>query len=248
MPSGIHSVLLSHLTSEYRGPRILNEEGNPPPPATPPAPAPAGDSGTPPATPPATPPKADDTEGRISQLAKENKELKEWKKEQERLKKEEEDKKLQESGEHQKLAEQYKTESATEKAAREAAEARATKFETLMKKQIEDQLAAITDKEKKVKITALLGDKPVEEQMEMLPNILGLMGVAPTSFGGPTPTSTTTPDKTDLSVKKARHAELVKKAADGTATGSERGELHRLGFELSAELRKEEEAKKAPTT
>lgn len=243
MPRSISALSAHKLFSEYRGPRILNELAPTPTPA--PTPSPTPEPTPSPEPTPAQSPKPDDHEGRITDLDNKNKELKKKLKEFEDAEKKRLEDEAKARGEHEKLAEQYKNESATEKAAREAAEARAARFEAQMKKQIDEQIKAISDAEKQKKITELLGEKPVEEQMEMLPNLFALMGVAPQSFGGPTPASTTTPDKTDLSAKRSRHKELIDKTIAGTISGSERAEKHRLEIELSDIFQKEQEAKTA---
>lgn len=242
MPRSISALSPHILISEYRGPRILNEEGAPTPPATPPASPKEGEGENPESAP--KPNQDDETRKRISELDAKNKEYKAKLKEYEDAEKKRIEDEAKARGEHEKLAEQYKRESEKEKAAREAAEARAARFEAQMKKQIEEQIKAISDAEKQKKITELLGEKPVEEQMEMLPNLLSLVG-AQQSFGTPTPTSTSTPDKTDLSSKQARHKELIDKTIKGTISGSERAEKHRLEIELSEVFQKEQEAKKA---
>ncbi|MDB5344252.1 MAG: hypothetical protein JWP89_2629 [Schlesneria sp.] len=249
MPRSIHSVLSFHpLISEYRGPRILNEEGVTPPPATPPATPPAGEGATPPATPPTTPAKPPETEGRITELARKNKELQDQLDKIATDKKAADDAKLKEEGKLQELLTQKEKALEELNGTSTSMKTKLDNYEKLAQEQVDSTLKAITDKEKQKTVKDMLEGKPIEEQIAMMPKLLALVGQTAANFGGATPTSTTSPDKTDLSVKRSRHAELIDKTKKGTITGAERGEMHRIQTELSAEFEKDEAAKKAATT
>lgn len=237
MPKCIQSVLSSHpLLSQYQGPHIYNEDGIVPPVVeTPPA-----DDKTPPAK-----PEPKDTEGRITVLAREKKELEDKLAAIESEKKLAAENKLKEEGKLQELLSQREKDLAELSGTTTSMKSKLEAYEKLATEQVETALKSITDKEKQKTVKDMLEGKPVEEQVTMLPKLLALVGQPAASFGGPTPTSTTTPGKTDLSVKKARHAELVEKTKKLTISGAERGELHRLSIELSEEFQKEQAAKSA---
>jgi hypothetical protein len=188
-------------------------------------------------------PDSSDTEGRITVLAREKQELQEKLAKIEADKKAEADKKLLEEGKLSQVLEGKTKELDTLTGEHTSLKEKLAKYEGYATKQIKDSIKAIGDKEKQKTAEAMLEGKAPEEQLALLPNILALVGAQATSFGGTAPASTKTPDKNELDVKKARHKELITKTTAGTITGSERGELHRLGFELSDEFRKEQEAK-----
>jgi hypothetical protein len=235
MPRGIFALSSHNLFSQFRGPRILNEEGAAPPAATPPAPP----ETTPPA--PTPTPKPDDTEGRITELAKKNKELEKKLKEREDKDKQDEEERLKKSGEHEKLAEQYKNETATQKAAREAAEAKLAKYEELAQKQIDESIKGITDEAKRKSAKDLLEGLPVDEKMARLPGILTLIGGEQKGFGTATPPTKVEGAAADA--KRAKFNELVEKEKKGALTPSERSEKHALMTELG-KLWEEEHSKK----
>jgi hypothetical protein len=212
------------LFSQYRGLLAFNmADGNP---ADPP---PAAD---PPKDPPKDPPPSpdDETKRRISDLDAKNKEYKAKLKEYEDADRKRQEDEAKARGEHEKLAEQYKSESAQEKAAREAAENRLKAFEEAATKQVEAALAGITDAEKKKSAEALLEGLTPEVKMQRLPDVLKLVG-APAGYGQPTPAGTMTASKEQ---KQARFKELTDKQMQGkTLVGPEIAEKNRLMNELS---------------
>jgi hypothetical protein len=232
----MHKRFRSFIPS-FKESRLIFED-----PVVPPAPvvSPVTPPVVPPVVPPVDPAKDPNTpEGRISTLAAENKEYKTKLKEFEDAEKKRKDDELTQKGEHQKLAEQYKNESATEKTARETAEAKLKVYEEDAQKRIDDSIKGITDEAKRKSAQDLLTGLSLEEQVKRLPGILALVGPAAAGFGTGTPA--TQLDQRSVDQKRARYTELL---AKGNKTPQEKVETNQLMTELS-KVWDAEQAKKA---
>lgn len=237
MPRGIFGLSTLNLHSAYRGPRIRNEEGAPPAPATPPAAPAAGSEGNPPANPPANP-KPEDTEGRITQLVSELKDLKQWKKDREKADKDADDEKLRKKGEYETLLSERDTTITTLTGERDTAAGKLAKYEADAQKRIDDSLKSITDAEKQKSAKAMLEGRALEDQIALLPDVMKLTGGSASNFGGPTPPSNLKPETTDEAGKQKRFDELlVKQVKEGKLSPQEQQEKEKLAKELSTFLK-----------
>lgn len=209
-----------HPLTSFCGYREYNEGGKEPP----------EPKETPKETPKEEPKeKPNEYEGRISELANANKDLKKQLKELQDAQKKREEDELAQKGEHEKLAKQREEERDNAFKERDSASEKATKYEKLMQDQINRSLESVTDEEKRKSAEALLAGLSVEAQFEKLPEVLKLLGSAGNS-GMPTPPGKHEPGKTSTEHKRARYAELLKKP---DLTPQEKVEMNRLMFDLS---------------
>ncbi len=199
MPRGI-SVLSSHiLTSQYRGPHIYNMADD----SNGGGDADKGDKGDDKGDGAGgdqdkgkdDKKKPDDTEGRITQLAKEKKELEKKLKDREDADKKAAEDALAQKGEHEKLAQQREEERNAAQKERDEAKQALAEYEEMATGQIEASLKTITDAEKKKAVQSMLEGLSVREQMKKLPELMKLAGASAPTFGGSTPKGDKTPTR-----------------------------------------------------
>ena len=181
--------------------------------------------------------KKSDTEGRITVLAREKKELEDKLAAIDAEKKAAADAKLLEEGNFKKLLEDKDTELTRISGEHTGLKSKVEAYEALAKDQIAASVKAIGDKEKQKTVTDMLEGKPIEEQIKMLPKLLRLVGEQSSSFGGPIHESANKGDKTEDSAKQKRFDELLVKATAGSLTPQERQEKDKLAKELSQFLK-----------
>ena len=189
-----------------------------------PAPSPA------PETAPAAPPP-DDHEGRISELAKANKELKAQLKAIEDAKKSDEDAKLLKKGEYETLLKERNDKLSALETEHGTAKQQLEAYEKVLKAQLDTALKGVADEKKRETVKKLIDGKPLADQVALLPEVLAAMGTAPSTFGTPTPA--TAPQGQALDQKKGRFAELIaKEQKKEPLSPRERLEKHNLMAEL----------------
>jgi len=187
--------------------------------------------------------KPDDSEGRISELAKQNKELKAAIKAREDADKAAEDDKAKKKGDYEKLLSERDAELADERKVKTDYEAKLAKYEADAQKRIDEGLKGITDAERQKSAKAMLEGRTLEDQVALLPEVMKLAGAAASTFGAATPESKI--QGAPLDAKKTRFAELNEKQKKSPLTPQERFEKNTLMVELGKVWEQEQEKKKA---
>lgn len=228
MPQGTSALSPHILFTQYRGLLMYNMAEPPTPPAPPEPPAPPA---------PPAPPKPDDTEGRISALVADNKELKKQLKEFLDAKKKAEDGKLIEDGKLKELLDTKEKDLSTATTERDTLKEQLSGYEKAVKGHVKKSLEGIKDEKKRAAVEKLLEGRTPAAQMNLLPEAMELAGTTSTSFGGPTPQGGD--PKTTKEQKEARFAELNLKMMKGEKlTPPEERDHQKLMLELSSYIPK----------
>lgn len=220
MPRGISALYHDSLTSQYRGPTILNmADGDPPkdPPADPPK--------DPPKDPPSDPP-ANSAEARVQKALDKAKAAEKRAEELELAEKNRLEKEALARGEHETLLKKKDEELLKLKGDHESTSTSLKAYEEKAKAQIDKKLEAIKDEKKKASILKLLEGRSVLDQFDLVDEAISIVGGA-TGFGGPTPNPE---DPTSDATKKARYEELLAKS---TRTPQEQRELNSMLVEMA---------------
>lgn len=186
--------------------------------------------------------KGKETEGRISDLTSQIKELRTKLQEKEDAEKKAEEDQMKKKGELQKLLDTKEKELAGLTETSTSQKTKLEAYEAIAAEQVSKALESIKDEERRADAQELLEGRDLAEQFKLLPKLLKLAGTEKAGFGNPSPTGTQTPGQTDVATKKARYAELLGK---GSLSPQERVEKNRLMNELSAVFQKEQEEQRA---